>query len=250
MKRICIIAALSMYCIAPAGAQTSHHSFSYSKKDHRQPSVPQYGFEKIKRLIAATKKTTKDNFFNRPISALAFDSLTLREKFTYSMIHPESYLQNCSYYDNLNEQGKIYRRLTPGYNENTLSKRQRGFLQQNRDSVLVWVKEFFIKNKTIGINLKQAITEVNGWEAIPLLTSNYKANKSDGHVLTTLIMLMKNGGFEKFLKSPIHEELYAKGKRIYFATIDHNKDNERFLLKTSGEYFEKCNKENKSHLIL
>jgi len=215
---------------------------------YRKPTIPLYGLEKVKHIISQTPG--RDGYMNRPIPQRSYDSLSLTEKFTYAMIHPETYLQNCSFYGELNSQGKVFGRLSLGFNENMLSKRQLDFLQAHRDSVLMLIRNSYQANSQMGINFKQTIVAINGWEIIPLLIDYYNKEKKDSDVLCTLMILMKNGYFNKFIESDIYQQLYSKGKRPFYATIDHNPKNAAFILKTAVSYFSQLKKANpKSYLV-
>ncbi|MGN7783018.1 hypothetical protein ACTJIJ_00770 [Niabella sp. 22666] len=218
-----------------------------NRNEYRKASIPSYGLEKVRQIVSQTPK--REGYMNRPIPQSTYDPLSVKEKFTYAMMHPEAYLQNCSFYGDLHNGGKIFGRLSLGFNENTLSKRQLDFLQAYRDSVLFLINDSYQQHIPIGINFKQAISEVNGWEFIPVLIDCYNKDKKDADVLCLLMILMKKGAFNDFCSSTIYDQLYGKGRHPFYATIQHSPDNERFIIKAALKYFNHQKKANPARIL-
>lgn len=205
-----------------------------------QTSVPPYGLSKINVLIKKIKPQSDEDNSDMGISPLShkdYDALSLREKFTYTMIHPEMYAQNCAIFvPQTNEDQKIFGYLISWMNEETWSDRQLDFLQKNRDSVMAIIKESVTRSKRMGVNYKDALVEINAWEMIPFLISYYQENKKDKDVLTTLMLLMRKGNFSDFIKSKSFRNLYGLADN-YESSITFNKANEALILQRSQNYF-------------
>jgi len=218
---------------------------AYSQMDayrefRAQPSIPPYGLSKIKALISKIKPQSDEDNSDMGISRLPqkdYDALSLREKFTYTMIHPEMYAQNCAIFvPQTNEDQKIFGYLVSWMNEETWSDRQLQFLTKNRDSVMAIIKESVMRSKRMGVNYKDALVEVNAWEMIPFLVSYYKENKKDKDVLTTLMLLMKKGKYADFVKSQSYKNLYGVADN-YESSMAFNKANEELTLQRAQAYY-------------
>lgn len=230
--QILLLLALSL----PGYGQASTAANNSRYPDFRRPSYPDYGLEQVQTFIQKNKYQ-RESGMNKPVSEDAYQSLDLREQFTYAMIYPERYLQNCSGSEYFFRRGALFARLNSGYNENTLSRRQIHFLKKNRDSVMALIRATTDQQKTWGINFKQAIIEINGWEAIPALMAYYRQRPDDTDVLTTFMALMANDVFSRFVQSPYYEQLYGAQSR-YNATIDLDKTTETFILNTTMDYYQ------------
>ncbi|MBZ4188846.1 hypothetical protein [Niabella beijingensis] len=205
----------------------------------RELSEPSYGLSKIKGLITREQQKQAPSFGNRPLPSGVYDSLSLPEKFTYAMIYPETYLQNCSAYPGqLFKNGKLFGRLSAGFNENTMSSRQRAFLRENRELVMKLIRQHVDESHIMGLNYKEAIVEIKGWEMIPYLIGYYNKDKNDRDLLTTLMSLMKSGAYDAFVNTTYYDQLYGKNSR-YLSAIDYTDSIGQFLLKTAAAYYKK-----------
>jgi hypothetical protein len=235
MKRIVPVLILLVIISAVGNAQQSPY------RDFRsQISVPPYSLSKIKGLISKIKPQSDKDNSDMGISRLPqkdYDALSLRERFTYTMIHPEMYAQNCAIFvPQTNEDQKIFGYLISWMNEETWSDRQLNFLTKNRDSVMAIIKESVIRSKRMGVNYKDALVEINGWEMIPFLVSYYKENKKDKDILTTLMLLMKKGNYADFVKSKSYKNLYGVADN-YESSMAFNKANEELTLQRAQAYY-------------
>ena len=223
----------------PTAADEAYREFRMRK------TRPPYGLDRINKLI----KSIENNAFEEAdagVSALKpeqFKALSLREKFTYVMIHPEMYSQNCAIFiPQPHEDKKIFANLMSWMYEETWSERQINFLRENRDSVMSLIKESTLRSKHMGVNYKDAILEVNGWEMIPFLIEYFKSNKKDKDVLTVLNLLMKKGEYKEFLKSQSYRKLYGSDYNDE-SWINYNSANEKLVIDRAMGYFkEKTNK--------
>jgi len=218
----------------PSKASKDYHDYRLYE------STPPYSLEKVKTLIKKNTKYTESEDFDGGTKALdkkTFNSLSLREKFTYTMIHGENWSQNCDVnLPELDEEKKIFGHLSDILGEDSWSDRQTKFLNDNRDSVMAIIKESVIRSKRMGLNYKMAILEINGIEFIPFLVSYYNEKKKDGDILTLLNQLMLQNKYEPFMTSPTYEKLYKEGSD-YMAFIDYNKANEQLIIQRATQLY-------------
>ena len=126
------------------------------------------------------------------IPAKIYGNLSLREKFTYHMLHGETFSQICDAYPpEQDENKKIYGYLPDILREKNWSESQIKFLKDNRDSVIVWLKDCISRNNRAGVNFKRAILELDAVEMIPFLIKTYNVKKKDGDILTVFMLFMK-----------------------------------------------------------
>ena len=102
-----------------------------------QISEPPYGLNKIR-----THLTTHYGSGNK-LATKFYQSLPLRQKFTYHMIHGESFMQNCSIEMPFkNEQHMLFAQLPRSvFGEYRWSEAQYQFFKKNYDSVIFLIKE-------------------------------------------------------------------------------------------------------------
>ncbi|WP_262919328.1 formylglycine-generating enzyme family protein [Niabella hibiscisoli] len=235
MRHILLLTLI--FCIFNLSA---HSQMDAYREFRAQVSVPPYGLSKVKALIAKIKPQSDEDNSDMgisPISKKEYEALALREKFTYTMIHPEMYAQNCAIFvPQTNEDQKIFGYLISWMDEETWSERQLQFLVQNRDSVMAIIKESVTRSKRMGVNYKDALVEINAWEMTPFLISYYKENKKDKDVLTTLMLLMKKGNYADFIKSKSYKNLYGVADN-YETSMAFNKANEELTLQRALAYF-------------
>jgi len=202
----------------------------------RRLTVPPYGVVKVKALIPKIKSDDEDN---EALSAKDYESLSFREKFTYHMIHAESYSQNCDYIPPpKNEQARIFAYIPDAFEEFAWSERQTKFLSSNRDSVIALMRESMARTKKAGVNFKQAIVEINAKEMIPDIIATYKANTAvrDLDLLSLLMLLMKDNEYEPFLLSGSYKKLYAEDTS-YKSYLDYSKANEELIIKRATDFY-------------
>lgn len=203
-------------------------------------TIPPYGLTKVKALIAKIipqeDNETTDASINA-ITATDFSRLSLREKFTYTMIHAELYAQNCAIPEYQTQvEKKIFGTLLDGFNETSWSQRQTGFLNENRDSVMKLIQESVIRSKRMGVNYKHALAEINAWEMIPFIIDYAKKTPKDKDALTLLMLLMKRGEYQEFTTSTSFTKLYGENSN-YYAYLNYNKENEALIFKRALNYY-------------
>ncbi len=224
-------------------------SASFAQEDWSEPSkesqqyhayrskttVPPYGLEKIRTLIATLKDDPETS--ELALSAAAYSKLLLREQFTYHMIHAETYSQNCDVMPPIQDEHlKIFGRLPDAFNEYSWSKRQFDFIIKNRDSVMAIIKESMNRSKRMGVNYKMAVVEINATEMIPYLISFYKKDKKDHDILTVLMLLMLKNEYPPFMESQSYRKLYGENAS-YQAYINFNKENEALIIERATKFF-------------
>lgn len=198
-------------------------------------SEPQYGKLKILGLL---KKVTPDEEDNEKLKQSDYLALTPRERFTYHMMHGESYSQNCDAMPPIqDEHKKIFGRLPEMFGEYSWAERQIQFLQSNKDSVVQWIKGCVAKEKRLGLNLKHAIVAINAREMIPFLISTYKTDKKDHDILTVLMLLMKNNEYKEFMASTSNKKLYGDEINSYDAYLNFNIPNEELIIKRATDFY-------------
>lgn len=205
-------------------------------------TIPPYGLEKVQRLMKTIKEkySDEDDDGLHALTDEQFKSLSFREKFTYSMINPEVYSQNCDVYIPIpNANKKVFGYIVNWSGDSYWSERQENYFLNNRDSVMSLIKESTLRSKKMGANYKEALVGINGWEMIPFIIDYYTANPNDKDALTVLFLLMKKGEYVEFLKSSSYRKLY--GPDVYYnnSMIDFNEANEKLIFERAMGYYKK-----------
>jgi hypothetical protein len=193
----------------------------------------------IKKVLAMIDKIKDDPDNNAVLSMSDYNSLSLREKFTYNVIHAESYSQNCQTMPLIKgEDTKIFAYLPEAYGEFAWSERQTKFFSANRDSVIKFMRESMGRTKRAGINFKQVMLEINAREMIPDIIATYRANKKvqDLDMLTVLMNLMKDNEYEPFLISGSYKKLYAP-ETSYKSYLKYSQSNEDLIIKRAMAFY-------------
>jgi hypothetical protein len=202
-------------------------------------TVPPYGLEKIKALVAKIPYIEGEG--EGGIEALnekTYATLSIKEKFTYNMVHPESYTQIC---DPLPQHpdaaNRIYGTLPDTYGEFMWSDRQLNFFKNNRRELVQLIKE----QSTIKSNLKEVIVEMNATELIPYLIDLYNKDKKDHYILTLLLQLMKKNNYPEFVNSSGYKKLYREPKTAeeYMTAfyLVYNKANEDLIIQRATNFY-------------
>lgn len=217
----------------PEWKNPSKSSLAYAEY-RRKLTVPPYGLAKVKALIDKIPYKDDDS---SPMENKDYLPLSLREKFTYHMIHAEISAQNCDVRPPIqDEDKKIFGQMADGLEESVWSDRQSKFLISNRDSVMAIIKESVNRSKRMGSNYKAAIVEINGREMIPFIIETYNKDQKDRDLLTLLMLLMKNNEYNPFMVSQSYRKLYGD-KADYQSYIDYNKGNEDLIIKRATDYY-------------
>lgn len=213
MKRLlalCLIAATASSLFAQEGMDgppASSESRKYNRFRH-QGVEPTWGLAKIKAVVKGLKE---DEDMNRRVSDRIFNSWSLEEKFTYTMIHGEDFSQNCDVMPEIQDEHKKVFAYFPGafYDHAAWSERQRNFMQKNRTKVVDLINKTIVAKKRVGNNLKNAILELNAVETIPAMAAVYNRDKKDHDILTLMMLLMRESKYQPFLRSSAYKKLYG-----------------------------------------
>lgn len=243
LRVFCVIAFFLVVRFSYAQEEYEQYYPTQSDEEYREErmrrTIPPYGLDKVQKLV----KTIESKSFDEgdagigALTATQYKALSLREKFTYVMINPEMYSQNCAIFVPLpNEDKKIFGQLMSWVDESTWSDRQLNFLRENRDSVQSIIQESTRRSRKMGVNYKDAILVMNAWEMIPFLITYYKSNPRDKDALTVLLLLMKAGEFVDFLKSSSYRALYTSDYN-YEKYINFNSANEKLIIERAMAYY-------------
>jgi hypothetical protein len=207
--------------------------------DRYQYSTPTYGLAKVQSAI----QKMGDFRYGRTyaLSENEYNSLTLDEKFTYNMIHQESYSQMCSSLP-FQDSGatRIYGNLPWSPREYSWSTRQRDFFKNNRDSVERLIKEVISKDGSAGSNLLTVIVDIKAKDLIPLLIATYRRYPVNHYILTTLMLLMNDNNYPTFMDSQQHKRLYNPRQRAEAGSADYlpyTTANIDFILQQAANFY-------------
>lgn len=201
---------------------------------------PPYNLDKIEALIEKIKFNEEDE--TKALSDNIYASFTFREKFTYHMIHAESYSQICDAMPlPKKSKEKLFGYLYEAFGEYNWSQRQKIFFNENKDSVLFLIKESVLRSKRIGLNYKQAIIELESTEIVPFLIETYNIDKDDKDILTLLMILMKKRKYKPFLFSYLYRKLY-EDEYSYESFTDFNQDAEDLIIKLATDFYNESSK--------
>ena|SRR5215831_14161425 len=203
-------------------------------------TVPSYGLDTVKALIAKVRPQADTSGGDDGMEALderTYASLSLEQKFTYVMIHPESYSQMCDALpERKDEEHRIYGELPDIFGEFEWSERQLNFFKNNRQAVEALMKDLIEKNNAVKGNFKEAIVEMNAKELIPYLIEYYNKEKKDHYILTVLMRLMKDNKYPEFMNSASYKKLY-KDEDSYSSYLVYNQANEDLIIKRAMNFY-------------
>ncbi|OQP57130.1 hypothetical protein A3860_11240 [Niastella vici] len=208
-------------------------------------TVPPYGLDTVKALIDKIKFVDDPDggeMGTKALDANLYVGLSFNEKFTYHMIHAESYSQNCAILPvRTDEANRIYGHLPHIFGDFSWSERQLKFFTENRDAVEQLMKPLIQINKKIGGNFREAIVEMNAKELIPYLIEFYNKEKKDHYVLTVLMLLMKENKYPEFMSSTSYKKLYdfkdEQYENEYGAYLVYNKANEALIIQRATNFY-------------
>jgi hypothetical protein len=237
-KLLCIyflFISFSSFCqdVDAFGKQASKESQAhYFYRQHL--SEPPYGLKWIKEKISHRKYGASDTESNR----IFYQSLSLREKFTYNMIHAESYSQICSAFpmEGPDEEKKIFAQLPIMFGEYKWSEKQQKFFSDNRDSVIYLMKECISKTGQVGLNFKKVIVNINAKEMVLPFINLYHRTKKDRDILTVLMLLMKNNKYQPFVSTAIAKKLYGAAASYKEFSFFKPADQEQ-LIEFAGKFY-------------
>lgn len=215
---------------------------SINQEERLKNSIPSYNLSKIEKLISKLSSMNGielNEYNDRYLSEKDFDKLTIKEKFTYTMVYPEiksssEDMDSLAIY----EENKIFGKLPTSVNDPRWSARQKKFLKQYRKNIQEFIRETSLKNQFMGLNFKKALLEINAIESIPFLVDFYNStDKNDKDLLTVLMLLVKKGKYYPFVRSNVYRQLYNDDVNSQVSCIDYSDINEEYILKTAHNYY-------------
>ena len=167
---------------------------------------------KIDSIFKHNKKARKA--YPPRISDEDYDSLNDQDKIIYALEHPESYYQICSLPTNPKKTGtKLMANLPMSFDEVGISRKQRNYLENHRDSTIVYLNNCINQSVYVSRQYKELILTFNFYECVPTLIKKIEQPEQyDTQILTTLMLLMKYDKYPSFLESKIYEKLYIPKK--------------------------------------
>jgi hypothetical protein len=225
--------------IAPTLFAQEVHQSATSRKYHEYRiaiSEPSYHLEKIRAIAKRIKSDKEDNY---RLSDKTYNALTFEEKFTYNMIHGEDSSQNCDgTMATVKEETKIFGYFPDAFSEGeiTWSDRQRAYLKENRTKVISLLRATIKLRQRVGVNLKNAIFEIDGKELIPDLIAVYKIKKKDHDILSLMMLMMKEGKFPEFENSASYSKLYGEHSN-YKGFLEANTANQNLIIERAMAFF-------------
>ena len=234
------IVAPSLFAQDPENA----HQSSTSRKYHEYRigvTEPSYHLAKVNSMVARIKA---DKEGNHRLSDKAYDALSFEEKFTYNMIHGEDSSQNCDgTMSTVKEETKIFGYIPDAFDEGniTWSDRQREFLTKNRSKVISLLRATIKLRQRVGVNLKNAIIEIDGHELVPDLIAVYNIKKKDHDILTLLMLMMKEDKFPEFVASASYTKLYGENSN-YKGFLEANSANQKLIAERAMAYYKSVTK--------
>ena len=227
---------------APTADTTSSTRSDYEPAlyDGGDQTVPPYGLKKVTALVKKIQSVDSESGddFSEVLDPKLYASLSLPEQFTYHMVHPESYSQNCDILPlQENEDQRIFGHFGNIFGEYYWSERQVKFFKDNRDTVVQLMKTLIEKNNSVGKNFKEAIIEMNATKLIPCLIDCYKKEKKDHYILTLLMLLMQTNKYPEFMTSSSYKKLYGQEEGQYAAYLVYNKANEDLIIQRATNFY-------------
>jgi sulfatase modifying factor 1 len=201
---------------------------------------PPYGLKKVEAAIR--KMLPSDGSFpygqSLVLKESVYSSFSLAEKFTYNMIHAETYSQMCTIQMPRGyEPASIYGQMTNLFGEYSWSDRQLTFFTANRDSVQQLMKTVIEKEGQAGVNFLEVIVLINAKEMIPCLIDAYHKNTSNRYILTTLMLLMSNNKYPGFVHSDFYNKLYNRQTDGYSAYLAYSKVTEESIIRQAINFY-------------
>lgn len=239
MKKLSLL-LLACALSVPLFAQFDPSKVSATTRSYRayrlKETEPTFGLRKVKALVNHIKSDPKSDSMRLPDSA--YNRLSVAEKFTYCMIHGEDMSQNCEGMPWIKDEEKMIFGHIPGSwaDEAVWSERQRAFLKNHRSEVLGLVRSTIRSSGRVGLNTKHVILETEAVELIPDLVKVYSRDHKDKDILSTLMLLMKDGNFKPFMESASYKKLYAEDAN-WQAYLDGNSANQKLIMDRAMAFY-------------
>lgn len=236
MRKLLFLAiTASLFAFSTAQEEPMGGPVSQAYREFREKIVePPYSITAVKQAIAKLKRDRDDNLKMDPAR---FNRMSIEQRFTYSMIHGETFSQNCDAMPPfVDEEKKIFSFFPGPFGEEAWSEQQLSFLHKNRTRVLALIKSTMNIRHRLGANMKAAIVELKGKEMIPSVIALYKQDHKDHDILTLLMILMKDGKYKPFTSSQSFTKLYGENAS-YKAFLMANKANQDLIISRAMGYY-------------
>ncbi len=230
---------LAVALSVPLFAQLDPSKVSAATRSYRtyrlKETQPTFGIRKVRALVKHIKADKEDN---ERLSDAVYNKLSTAEKFTYCMIHGEDQSQNCEEMPWVKDEEKMIFGHIPGSwsDEAVWSERQRAFLKNHRSEVLGLVRSTIRSSGRVGLNTKHVILETEAIELVPDLVKVYRANHKDKDILSTLMLLMKDGNYKPFMESASYKKLYAD-EANWQAYLNGNSENQNLIMDRAMAFY-------------
>ncbi len=198
-----------------------------------QTTEPSFGLRKVKALMKGIKPDQEDN---ARLASTAYNRLTTAERFTFCMIHPEAMSQNCDGMPWVVDEDRKIFAYPPSPSDAVWSDRQLSFLHDHRSEVVRLLRTTIRSQSRVGGNLKQAIIEIRAVELIPDLIAAYNRDRKDQDILSTLMVLMKEGKDKPFSASATYRKLYGPDAS-YQAFVIANPANQKLTVDRATAFY-------------
>jgi hypothetical protein len=222
---------------------TSIHAATDTSK-YGELTIPSYGNDKVKAMIKQIKSGYSQALDTETsiLSTENYNSLTVKEKFTYTMMHGEIVTSEIIIHEGYESlgRGKISKDLNFTFPKQFIwSKRQIKFMQENREKCLELIQEILAENKFIGDNIKAAIILLNAHETIPSLIDHLKNKPVDNNITTTLIQLMYNNKFSPLFETTTYKALaLEENSEVIFPSILSTMEYQQEIINTAQKYYQ------------
>jgi hypothetical protein len=234
--------AFGVVFVSASYAQTDANASAASKAYAQYrvyETTPPYGLTKVKALIKTTKQVDMEggNSYLVALSDRQFNSLALDEKYTYVMTHPEQFMQNCDgAFLKAGEEHMVFAFLPDSADEMGWSDRQTNFLKGNKSRVEALLKAEIGRIQHVGLNIKQAVVELDAYALIPSLVQAFQRNPKDLDILTVLLILMKDGHYKPFEASETNTKLFGPDAK-YDNYIVGNDANQKLTIQRAMAFY-------------
>lgn len=209
----------------------------------QRTTEPPFNLAKVKALVASgqtahlTSSPRAD--IGKTLPEAKFNKLSLEEQFTYNMLYPETWSQNCiGRGAEIHEANRIYRRAPVEFDAAYFwSEKQIKWFRSHRREVVGFLRRTIAARHDAGSNVKQAIVQIQGYELIPELIDLFRNNRKDKDLLSTMVTLMDNGKYKPFQTSDIGIKMVSP-KAHAREPLAATKTNEDFILSQAKAYYD------------
>jgi hypothetical protein len=203
--------------------------------------IPPFGLSQVLAAIRRMHEVDTpegDAQYSIALSDSDWLALSLDEKFTYNMIHAETWSQMCDALPTHKHEGqRIYSHIPNYFGEYDWSDRQLKFFKENLDTTEQLMKTVIGQQNKIGMNFLDIIVYTNAVDMIPYLIEAWHKDSVNHYILSTLLLLMEKNKFPEFMTSASYKKLYGDEGQSYSAYLIYNKANEDLILQRAIDFY-------------